>query len=112
MGRMMSGQDLKEAREWMRSVDDRLMKIGRRMEMEEIAEYVQLLNSPRRLILINILTGIARGVGIAIGVTIFTATIVYLLQKLGALNLPVVGDFIAEIVRIVQAQLELDGRKY
>nr|WP_188428836.1 DUF5665 domain-containing protein [Kroppenstedtia guangzhouensis] len=108
----MSGQDLKEAREWMRSVDDRLMKIGRRMEMEEIAEYVQLLNSPRRLILINILTGIARGVGIAIGVTIFTATIVYLLQKLGALNLPVVGDFIAEIVRIVQAQLELDGRKY
>ncbi|WP_373284532.1 DUF5665 domain-containing protein [Kroppenstedtia guangzhouensis] len=88
------------------------MKIGRRMEMEEIAEYVQLLNSPRRLILINILTGIARGVGIAIGVTIFTATIVYLLQKLGALNLPVVGDFIAEIVRIVQAQLELDGRKY
>ena len=67
---------------------------------------------PRRLILINILTGIARGVGIAIGVTIFTATIVYLLQKLGALNLPVVGDFIAEIVRIVQAQLELDGRKY
>ncbi|GGA32773.1 hypothetical protein GCM10007416_01740 [Kroppenstedtia guangzhouensis] len=109
---MMSGQDLKEAREWMRSVDDRLMKIGRRMEMEEIAEYVQLLNSPRRLILINILTGIARGVGIAIGVTIFTATIVYLLQKLGALNLPVVGDFIAEIVRIVQAQLELDGRKY
>ncbi|MFD1397159.1 DUF5665 domain-containing protein [Kroppenstedtia eburnea] len=88
------------------------MEIGRRMEMGEIAEYVQLLNSPRRLILLNIVTGIARGVGIAIGVTIFTATIVYLLQKLGALNLPVVGDYIAQIVRIVQAQLELDGRKY
>ncbi|EGK13181.1 hypothetical protein HMPREF9374_0998 [Desmospora sp. 8437] len=108
----MSGRDSEETREWLQSVDHRLMEIGRRMEMGEIAEYVQLLNSPRRLILLNIVTGIARGVGIAIGVTIFTATIVYLLQKLGALNLPVVGDYIAQIVRIVQAQLELDGRKY
>lgn len=101
-----------ETLEWLERVDRRLTEMGRKMETREIAEYVQLLNSPRRLILINIMTGIARGVGIAIGVTIFTGTIVYFLQQLGALNLPVVGDFIAEIVRIVQAQLELDGRKY
>jgi len=50
--------------------------------------------------------------GIAIGVTLFTATIIYGLQKLGALNLPIIGDFIAEIVKIVQAQLELDGIRY
>ncbi|GAA5344739.1 hypothetical protein CLV97_10529 [Planifilum fimeticola] len=107
----MSG-DEKELEERLRRIDERLKRIARQMEMGEIAEYIQLLNRPRRLILINIVAGIARGVGIAIGVTLFTATIIYGLQKLGALNLPIIGDFIAEIVKIVQAQLELDGIQY
>ncbi|MDA8354436.1 MAG: DUF5665 domain-containing protein [Firmicutes bacterium] len=105
-------EETEETREWLERVDDQLKELGRKMEMGQIAAYVQLLNSPTRLILINILTGVARGVGIAIGFTIFTATIVYVLRKLGALNLPIVGDYIAEIVRIVQAQLELDGMTY
>jgi len=52
--------------------------------------------------------GTVAGVGIALGFTFFAATIVYLLQFLGALNLPVVGDYIADIVRIVQRQLEIN----
>jgi ABC-type uncharacterized transport system YnjBCD permease subunit len=107
----MSGE-AKEKEERLRRIDERLQRIARQMEMGEIAEYIQLLNRPRRLILINIVTGIARGVGIAIGVTLFTATIIYGLQRLGTLNLPIIGDFIAEIVKIVQAQLELDGVRY
>lgn len=107
----MSGES-KELEVWMHRIDEQLKRIARQMEMGEIAEYIQLLNRPRRLILINIVAGIARGVGIAIGVTLFTATIIYGLQRLGALNLPIIGDFIAEIVKIVQAQLELDGIRY
>lgn len=38
---------------------------------------------------------------------LFAATIIYVLQALGALNLPIIGDYIADIVRIVQRQLEL-----
>ncbi|SMO47726.1 DUF5665 domain-containing protein [Melghirimyces algeriensis] len=108
----MQRQKEEDTRQWLNRIEERLNEIGRKLETGEIAAYVQLLNSPIRLLAINILTGIARGVGIAIGVTIFTATIVYFLQKLGALNLPIVGDYIAEIVRIVQAQLELDGMTY
>ncbi len=95
---------------WKQKIEERLTEIGKKMEMGEIAQYVQLLNSPRRLILINIFSGIARGVGIAIGVTIFSTTIVYFLQKLGALNLPIIGNFIAELVKIVQTRL--DGTQY
>ncbi len=91
-------------------VSIRLQKIAENMEKTQIADYVQLLNRPRRLIAVNLVAGIARGVGIAIGFTVFTATIVYALQRLGALNLPIIGDYIAEIVKIVQAQLE--GRAY
>lgn len=50
----------------------------------------------------------SRGVGIAIGFTFFAATIVYILQLLGKLNLPIVGDYIADIVRIVQQQLQIN----
>lgn len=80
----------------------------RQLERSRIAEYTELLNRPWRLIWLNILSGVAKGVGIAIGFTFFAATIIYVLQLLGALNLPIIGDYIADIVRIVQRQLDLN----
>lgn len=91
-------------------VNKQLIGIANQMERAQIADYVQLLNSPRRLIWVNILAGLSRGVGIAIGFTIFATTILYFLKMLIALNLPIIGDFIADIVRHVQYQLE--GRTY
>ncbi|WP_232436918.1 DUF5665 domain-containing protein [Paenibacillus senegalimassiliensis] len=84
------------------------LKWTRQLEKSRIAEYTQLLNRPWRLVWLNLISGTARGVGIAIGFTFFAATIIYVLQILGALNLPIIGDYIADIVRIVQRQLELD----
>ena len=81
--------------------------LAQQMEKSRIADYTELLHSPFRLIWLNILSGTARGVGIALGFTFFAATIIYVLQVLGALNLPIIGDYIADIVRIVQHQLEL-----
>lgn len=91
-------------------LDIRLSKIATNMERTQIAEYVDLLNHPIRLLWRNLLAGLAKGVGLAIGFTFFAATILYLLQALGALNLPIIGDYIADIVRIVQIQLE--GKMY
>ncbi|MEF3305557.1 DUF5665 domain-containing protein [Paenibacillus sp. GYB003] len=94
----------------LEKLNDRLTKIADQMEKTQIADYVMLLNKPRRIIFTNLYAGIARGVGIAIGFTVFTATILYVLRLLGALNLPIIGDYIADIVKIVQVQLE--GRAY
>lgn len=80
----------------------------RELEKSRITEYTQLLNRPWKLVWLNLLSGTFRGVGIAIGFTIFAATIIYILQFLGALNLPIIGDYIADIVRIVQRQLDLN----
>ncbi|WP_246183275.1 DUF5665 domain-containing protein [Paenibacillus methanolicus] len=88
-------------------LDRRLMKVAEDMERSQMAEYVDLLNRPFSLIWRNLLAGTARGVGIAVGFTFFAATIVYVLQMLGALNLPIIGDYIADIVRIVQHQLDV-----
>lgn len=77
------------------------------MEKMKLAEYVDLLNKPGRLLYINFLSGVARGVGMAIGFALLGAFIIYILQKLLVLNLPVVGELIAEIVKIVQNQLKI-----
>jgi len=87
-----------------------LDRLSVRLERAKISEYVDLLNRPLSLIWRNFVGGMARGIGIAIGFTFFAATILYVLQMLGKLNLPIIGDYIADIVRIVQRQLE--GRTY
>ncbi|MFV9509966.1 DUF5665 domain-containing protein [Tepidibacillus sp. LV47] len=91
--------------EW---IGKKIDELGIQLERVQIADYVALLNRPHRLFFINLLTGIARGIGIALGFTVFAATIIYILQKLGALNLPIIGDYIADIVKIVQAQLDIE----
>jgi hypothetical protein len=88
-------------------LNKRVEKMAVEMEKAHLAEYVQLALHPWALIWRNLVYGTVRGVGIALGFTFFAATIVYVLQHLGRLNLPIVGDFIADIVRIVQRQLQI-----
>lgn len=85
----------------------RIDNLATDLEKAELKEYVNLMRHPWSLIWRNFIAGLTRGVGIALGFTFFAATIVWLLQLLGALNLPIVGDYIADIVRIVQRQLEM-----
>lgn len=93
-------------RELLEEIHLLIQKLALLLEKSQIREFTNLMHSPRKLIWLNVLGGIGRGVGIAIGLTVITAVILYFLQLLGALNLPIIGDFIAEIVRIVQRQLD------
>ena len=79
-----------------------LERLVRHLESMRIAEYMELLERPGKLILINLVAGIARGLGIAIGATVVFAIVLHLLRQLILLNIPGIGDFIADIVRIVE----------
>ncbi len=85
----------------------KLDEISLGMEKLGIAEYVEMLRNPRRLFFINFWAGLSRGFGMAIGFTILGAIVLYILQKLIVLNVPLIGDFIADLVNIVQIQLKL-----
>jgi len=87
-------------------MNEQIKHVAKQMERVQISDYIQLMNRPWKLIYNNLLGGLARGVGIAIGVTIFTSTIIYLLQLLGALNLPIIGDYIAKLIEVVQSEME------
>ncbi len=67
-----------------------------------LIEWSYLLGNKKEIIKRNLLAGIFRGVGIGIGVTIITAMLVMLLQKIVTLNIPVIGEYIADIVEIVE----------
>ena len=54
----------------------------------------------------HFIAGMIRGLGSAIGFTILGAALVWLLQDLAQRNLPVNGDFLADIVNVVQRRLE------
>ncbi len=77
------------------------------MEKMKLAEYVDMLNNPRRLLYINFLQGISRGFGTAIGFTILAGIVIYFMQKIILINIPVIGQFIADLVEIVQMQLRV-----
>ncbi|MGI6343622.1 MAG: DUF5665 domain-containing protein [Bacillota bacterium] len=84
------------------TVTERLLYILERMRL---VEYLELYQRPWRLMWLNFLAGLARGVGIAIGGTILAAFVLMILGRLAILNLPVISDFIAEIIELVQTQL-------
>jgi len=82
-------------------------ELGIALEKMKLAEYVELLNRPSRLFYINFFAGVARGLGMAVGFTILGALLIYTLQRLQLLNIPFIGEIIAEIVKIVQGNLKV-----
>lgn len=89
----------------LESLQNKVSELALNMEKMKLAEYVELLEQPWRLLYINFLAGLARGVGIMVGFALLGAVLVIVLQRLVMLNLPVIGSFIAEIVSIVQKRL-------
>ena len=76
------------------------------MERLRLSDYVRYVDDRRRMFWTNFWGGVARGVGMAVGFTILGALLVLLLQDLARRNLPLIGDALAEIVRVVQRQME------
>lgn len=65
-------------------------------------ELSYLLGNKKEMLIRNFFAGISRGIGIGIGVTIITAILVMILQKIVTLNIPIIGEYISDIVEIVQ----------
>jgi hypothetical protein len=89
----------------IKALKEKIEQLSLNIERMKLAEYVELLNKPGRLLFVNFISGVARGLGIAVGFTLLGALVLFILQRLVVLNLPVLSDFIAEIVRLVQIQL-------
>ena len=65
-------------------------------------EWSYILKDKKQIFTRNIIAGIGRGIGIGIGFTVITAVIIIILQKIVSLNIPIIGEYIADIVEIVE----------
>lgn len=95
----------------LRAVVDKVDNVARSMDKMRLEDFLELLNQPRKLLVMNFMMGLARGFGMAMGFTILAAVVLWGLQRLAILNVPVIGDFIAEIVRWVQVSLQAGGTR-
>ena len=83
-------------------LNENLDKINYILSKNNVLELVELLGNSKKLIWRNFMAGISKGIGIGIGGTILSAVLIYLLQKIVRLNIPVIGEYISDIAQIVE----------
>ncbi|MDR7318220.1 DUF5665 domain-containing protein [Brevibacillus nitrificans] len=89
-------QEIKE----VRKLNERMDKIAMFLEDIRLADIVQNYTAPRKLLWINFLAGLARGLGLTIGTAIVLALLGSLLSQF--LSIPIIGDYIKDLVDYVQ----------
>lgn len=92
------------------SINRKIDRISLNMEKFKLVDYVYYLEHPRAMLFSNFIGGLARGFGMAIGFTLLGAIVLYFLQTIVKWKLPIIGQFISEIVKIVQDQTKIGGK--
>ncbi|MFI5359332.1 MAG: DUF5665 domain-containing protein [Halanaerobiales bacterium] len=83
----------------------KLEEISEWIQGLNLAEYIEMVRSPRRMLVINFVSGLARGLGIAIGATVLGAIFLIILLDLAESNIPLIAEFVARIIKIVETYL-------
>ena len=82
------------------NIEKKLTNLMRDLEKTRISEYVDMLNKPMKLLYVNFMIGLARGLGTAIGLTILAAIFFYILNQI--VDLPLIGKHIARLIEIIE----------
>ena len=86
----------------LEEINKKLDVLNYAMTKSKFIDLLELLGNRKELFFRNLWSGMVKGIGIGIGVTIITAIIVILLQKIVTWNIPIIGEYIADIVDIVK----------
>ena len=83
----------------------RCERLAKRLELLHLDSFLRYVHDWRKRLFFDFLSGIARGVGFSVGFSVLGALLLYLLRNAALSNLPVIGRFVAELVRIVENNL-------
>ena len=92
----------KENKKVLTELNRKLDKLNYIFSKNNVIDLIEILGDRKKLFFRNVFSGIGKGIGIGIGVTVITAILVILLQKIVTLNIPVIGEYISDIVDIVE----------
>jgi hypothetical protein len=82
-----------------------LHEVSAQLEKAKLGAYMDLMQNPFRMITLNFFAGLARGFGFAVGFAILGAVMLYMIQRLVILNLPIIGGIVTEIVKLVKLNI-------
>lgn len=85
-----------------RKVVKEIDKLNKNLERTRIYEIAEILDSKSKIFFRSVLSGIGKGIGTGIGFYLITAVLIWLLQYIVRLNIPVIGKYISDIVDIVE----------
>lgn len=88
----------------LKRLEERLDSLATSLEKARFHEYLEYIANRKRMLWTNFLLGLARGIGMAIGFTLLGALVIYILRRIAASSLPVLGDFIAQLMDIVESK--------
>lgn len=87
---------------------DNINRLGAIMERMRLGEYISMLTRPGKILYINFIAGLARGLGFGLGVTVLLGLSLYIIGRM--VDLPLIGSFVAKIVTIVQEEITSVGK--
>lgn len=79
-----------------------LEKVANRIEKMRLGDYIENMNRPARIIWINLLSGISKGVGLTLGATLVIALLFKLLSVLISMNIPYLTEMLQDMVQIIK----------
>lgn len=79
-------------------------KLNNTIEERNIYDVFELLDNKRKIFIRNLIAGISKGFGIGIGFYLITALVIFVLQYIVRLNIPIIGDYISDIIDIVESR--------
>ena len=75
------------------------------MERVNLEAYLRYVDDRRRQFVVNFMAGLARGLGAAVGFSVLGATVIVILKRLATANLPGIGRWLAEVVKMVMDRI-------
>lgn len=82
------------------NVNSRLAFIERLLQDYNLRDVLMSINKPRRLIWLNFIAGVSRGLGLTIGTAIVLAILFFIMQHI--VSLPIIGEYIADLINFVE----------
>jgi hypothetical protein len=73
------------------------------LDRVKLADYVELMRHKRILFFRSFASGIFQGIGFALGFWMLSALALYILNEIVNLGIPVIGDFIAQLLVYVES---------
>lgn len=91
-------RDAREGEPAEREID----RLARRLDNSGVAEYVALSLDTRRILWLNFLSGVARGLGFTVGTAIVLAIFFKILSGIIGMNIPYLTELLTDFVLLIK----------